>query len=125
MTGANADERDVLIAILSTTTTLVSNTRASVTIVGDNETICGRAFEAPRAGFTDKLAKFIVLRWVKNGRAVMPPPCPSPDLAARGGAVAPAAATAGHGPADPPPSVARAAATAAAASRWLVFFAWR
>ena len=88
LTGANADERDVLIEILSTTTTLVSNTRASVTIVGDNETICGRAFEAPRAGFTDKLAKFIVLRRVKNGRAVMAPPCPSPDLAARGGAAA-------------------------------------
>ena len=33
LTGAKADERDVLIEILSTTTTLVSNTRASVTIM--------------------------------------------------------------------------------------------
>ena len=61
MTGAEADERDVLIEILSTTTTLVSSTRASVTIIGDKETICGRAFEAPRPGFTNKLAKLIVL----------------------------------------------------------------
>ena len=37
LTGANADERDVLIEILSTTTTLVSNTRASVTIIGDKK----------------------------------------------------------------------------------------
>jgi len=37
LTGAEADERDVLIEILSTTTTLVSNTRASVTIIGDKK----------------------------------------------------------------------------------------
>ena len=35
ITGAKADERDVLIEILSTTSTLVSNTRASATIIGD------------------------------------------------------------------------------------------
>ena len=37
LTGAKADERDVLIEILSTTTTLVSNTRESVTIIGDKK----------------------------------------------------------------------------------------
>src|SRR3954464_5539052 len=35
LTGAKADERDVLIEILSTTSTLVSNTRKSATIIGD------------------------------------------------------------------------------------------
>jgi hypothetical protein len=35
LTGAKADERDVLIEILSTTSTLVSNTRESATIIGD------------------------------------------------------------------------------------------
>ena len=48
LTGAKADERDVLIEILSTTSTLVSNTRASATIIGDKN-YYGRAFEATLA----------------------------------------------------------------------------
>ena len=48
MTGAKADERDVLIEILSTTSTLVSNTRESATIIGDKN-YYGRAFEATLA----------------------------------------------------------------------------
>ena len=48
LTGAKADERDVLIEILTTTPTLVSNTRASATIIGDKN-YYGRAFEATLA----------------------------------------------------------------------------
>ena len=48
LTGAKADERDVLIEILSTTSTLVSNTRESATIIGDKN-YYGRAFEATLA----------------------------------------------------------------------------
>jgi len=48
LTGAKADERDVLIEILSTTSTLVSNTRKSATIIGDKN-YYGRAFEATLA----------------------------------------------------------------------------
>ena len=48
LTGAKADERDVLIEILSTTSTLVSNTRESATIIGDKN-YYGHAFEATLA----------------------------------------------------------------------------
>ena len=48
LTGAKADERDVLIEILTTTPTLVSNTRASATIIGDKN-YYGHAFEATLA----------------------------------------------------------------------------
>ena len=64
VTGAQADGRDVLIEILSTTMTLVSDTRAAVMIIGDKKLYNRRALEAPRAEFTDKLAKLIVLRRV-------------------------------------------------------------
>ena len=48
LTGAKADERDVLIEILSTTSTPVSNTKESATIIGDKN-YHGRAFEATLA----------------------------------------------------------------------------
>ena len=48
LTGAKADERDVSIEILSTTSTPVSNTRESATIIGDKN-YYGRAFEATLA----------------------------------------------------------------------------
>ena len=65
---------------------LVFNTKASVTILGDMKPIYPRAFEAPGAGFTDKLAKLIVLRRVKNGTRSHASAVPSPDLAVCGGA---------------------------------------
>ena len=48
VTENEADERDVLIEIVATTPTLVSNTRASATIIGDKN-YYGNAFEATLA----------------------------------------------------------------------------
>jgi hypothetical protein len=48
LTGAKADEREVLLGILTTTTTLASTARTPVTIIGDKN-YYGRGFEATLA----------------------------------------------------------------------------